>query len=159
MWAERWIPTQDTDIDVSGEWRVESPDYDSSEVDIGGPTMFRFEKLDDWHKSIELADRVYLITRAFPDNERFGLTSPMRRAAVSISSNIAEGIGRLSTNEFLRFIEIAYGSLMELITQALIANRQQFLSEAHYADVYQQSEQLSKMLSGLRSSLSPKHKP
>jgi four helix bundle protein len=121
--------------------------------------MFRFEKLDVWHKAIELTDRVYVITRAFPDIERFGLTSQMRRAAVSISSNIAEGSSRLSTTEFLRFIEIAYGSLMELITQALVAKRQDFLSEAHYADVFQHAEQLSKMLSGLRSSLSPKKQP
>jgi four helix bundle protein len=120
--------------------------------------MFRFEKLEVWHKAIEMSDRVYEITRKFPDNERFGLTSQMRRAAVSVASNVAEGSSRMSTMDFLRFIEIAYGSLMELITQALIAKRQGFLPEESYNEAYRQSEQLARMLSGLRSSLLPPDK-
>jgi len=117
--------------------------------------MFRFEKLDVWHKAVEMTDRVYEMTRTFPDNERFGLTSQMRRASVSVASNIAEGSGRTSTTEFLRFIEIAYGSLMELITQTLIAKRQGFLLEKLYQETYVESENLARMLSGLRAALLP----
>jgi len=115
--------------------------------------MFRFEKLDVWHKAIELSDLIYTITKKFPDNERFGLTSQMRRSVVSIASNIAEGSSRLSTVEFLRFVEIAYGSLMELVTQSLIAKRQGFLAEQSYNETLPRAEELSRMLSGLRGSL------
>ena len=120
--------------------------------------MFRFEKLEVWHKAVEVSDVIYAVTRTFPDNERFGLTSQMRRAAVSVASNIAEGSSRISTADFLRFIEIAYGSLMELVTQSLIAKRQGFLSEQNYNDAHQHSEQLARMLSGLRASLRPPEK-
>ena len=83
--------------------------------------MFNFEKLDVWQKSIALADLVYALTKAFPADERFGLTNQMRRAAVSISSNIAEGASRSSKPDFRRFIEIAAGSAFELVSQARIA--------------------------------------
>jgi hypothetical protein len=73
--------------------------------------MFNFEKLDVWHKAIELADAVYSVTKAFPSDERFGLTNQMRRAAVSISSNIAEGTSRSSRGDYARFVELATGWL------------------------------------------------
>jgi four helix bundle protein len=120
--------------------------------------MFRFGKLDVWHKAIELTDAIYSMTSEFPQGERFGLTSQMRRAAVSVASNIAEGSSRVSTTDFLRFIEIAYGSLMELVTQCLIAKRQGFLSQQSYDQARLESEQLARMLSGLRASLSTKVK-
>ena len=71
--------------------------------------MFNFEKLETWQKAITFADEVYRITRAFPNDERFGLTNQMRRAAVSISSNIAEGTSRSSRTDYARFVEIAAG--------------------------------------------------
>ena len=73
--------------------------------------MFNFEKLETWQKAIQFADLVYHITKAFPGDERFGLTTQMRRAAVSISSNIAEGASRHSRDDYARFLEIATGSL------------------------------------------------
>jgi four helix bundle protein len=109
--------------------------------------MFRFEKLEVWQKAIEHAARVYEATRSFPDNERFGLTSQMRRSAVSLSSNIAEGSGRTSDVDFARFLEIAYGSLMEVVSQAKVAKLQGFL------------ERVARMLSGLRTSLLQKAPP
>jgi four helix bundle protein len=115
--------------------------------------MFRFEKLDVWQKAVELADDVYVVTRSFPDHERFGLTAQMRRAAVSISSNIAEGSGRSSDADFARFLEIAYGSLMEIVSQSLIAQRQSFMSEAARQKLYAKSDELARMLSGLRAKL------
>ncbi|MBL8851436.1 MAG: four helix bundle protein [Planctomycetaceae bacterium] len=115
--------------------------------------MFKFEKLDVWQAAIEYADAVYRCTREFPADERFGLTSQVRRAAVSVSSNIAEGGGRGSNRDFIRFTQIAYGSLMESISQLQIARRQGFLKDELYQDVYQLAERVARMLSGLRTSM------
>jgi four helix bundle protein len=118
--------------------------------------MFRFEKLLVWQKAIEFADQIYAVTRAFPSDERFGLVSQMRRAAVSISSNIAEGSSRTSDTDFARFLEIAYGSLMELVSQAQVAIRQSFLMEDSLNALRKRAEELARMLSGLKASLSAK---
>ncbi len=115
--------------------------------------MFRFEKLEVWHKAIDLADRIYEVTRQFPPDERFGLTSQMRRASVSISSNIAEGSGRSTNKEFVRFIEIAYGSVLEVVSQLEIASRLSFTEDEMRKDLYQRAEELARMLSGLKASL------
>src|SRR5215218_7392719 len=115
--------------------------------------MFNFEKLDVWKKAIDFADLVYNYTRHFPPDERFGLTNQMRRAAVSISSNIAEGTSRASRQDFARFVEIATGSLFEVISQATIGLRQAFLSQADYHRLYEAGERQGRMLSGLRNSL------
>ncbi|RBP44321.1 four helix bundle protein [Roseimicrobium gellanilyticum] len=115
--------------------------------------MFGFEKLDVWQKAIEFADQVYTVTRAFPSDERFGLTNQMRRAAVSVSSNIAEGSARISPKDFARFIEIATGSVYEVVSQAFIGRRQGFLSPAQFQELYSSAEHQGKMLSGLRRSL------
>ena len=115
--------------------------------------MFGFEKLEVWQKSIELCDCVYALTRPFPADEKFGLTSQMRRSAVSVASNIAEGSSRGSHIDFSRFIEISYGSLMELVTQALIAKNQGLLTELNYTEIYNRSAQIARMLSGLKGSL------
>src|ERR1043165_3486316 len=88
--------------------------------------MFNFEKLDVWQKAIDFADLVYTNTRGFPADERFGLTTQLRRDAVSISSNIAEGSSRSSKIDFARFVEIAGGSLFEVVSQSFIARRQRF---------------------------------
>ena len=117
--------------------------------------MFNFEKLDVWHKAIDFADLVYSVTRTFPGDERFGLTNQMRRAAVSISSNIAEGTSRASKNDFAHFIEIATGSVFEVVSQAMISKRQKFLSEEDYQRIYTAAEEQSRMLSGLKKSLLP----
>lgn len=115
--------------------------------------MFNFEKLDVWKKAIDFADFVYSVTRAFPDDERFGLTNQIRRAAVSISSNIAEGTSRHSPQDYARFIEIATGSVFEVVSQSFIAERQNYLSEGDRQRLYLAAEEQSKMLSGLRRSL------
>jgi four helix bundle protein len=115
--------------------------------------MFNFEKLDVWQKAIDFADLIYNETRAFPAEERFGLINQLHRAAVSISSNIAEGSSRSSKNDFARFTEIAAGSVFEVVSQGFVARRQRFLSEAQFRKVYADAEELSRMLSGLRKSL------
>jgi four helix bundle protein len=115
--------------------------------------MSNFEKLEVWQEAISFADSVYVITRTFPETERFGLTNQMRRAAVSISSNLAEGSSRSSRQDFARFVEIATGSLFEVVSQATVSKRQGLLSEPDFNRVYGACEKQSKMLSGLRRSL------
>jgi len=115
--------------------------------------MFNFEKLDVWQKAIDFANLVYNETRAFPAEERFGLTNQRRRAAVSISSNIAEGSSRSSNGDFARFLEIAAGSVFEAVSQAFIAQRQGFWSDVQFRRIYNDAEEVSRMLSGLRKSL------
>lgn len=115
--------------------------------------MFNFEKLDVWHKAIDFADLIYTDTRSFPADERYGLTNQMRRAAVSISSNLAEGSSRSSKTDFARFIEISSGSLFEVVSQAFIARRQGFLNDQQFQKLYQAAEEQSRMQSGLRKSL------
>ena len=115
--------------------------------------MFNFEKLSVWQKAMDLNDRVYLLPVGFPSEERFGLTNQIRRSAVSIVSNIAEGASRSSNADYSRFIEIASGSIFELVSQLIIAARQNFLSNADFETLYTDSEEISKMLSGLRRTL------
>ena len=115
--------------------------------------MFRFEKLDVWQKAVDYADLIYRITQSFPVEERFGLTSQLRRSAVSVSSNIAEGSSRASKTDLTRFIEIAYGSLLESISELEIAKRQKFLDEEMFEAAYKKAEDLAKMLSGFRRAL------
>jgi four helix bundle protein len=115
--------------------------------------VFNFEKLDVWQKAIDFANLVYNETRAFPAEERFGLTNQLRRAAVSVSSNIAEGSSRSSKSDFARFLEIAAGSVFEVVSQGFIAQRQGFWSDVQFRRIYSDAEELSRMLSGLRKSL------
>jgi four helix bundle protein len=115
--------------------------------------MFNFEKLEVWHKAVEFADQVYTVTRSFPEDERFGLTNQMRRAAVSISSNIAEGSSRSSKSDFARFVQMAAGSVFEVVSQATICRRQGLISQTAFAQLFAAAEEQSKMLSGLKKSL------
>jgi len=116
--------------------------------------MFNFEKLDVWQEAIRFADLVYELIGDFPDEERFGLTNQMRRSAVSISSNIAEGGSRLSRPDSARFVEIATGSLFEVVSQTTTALRRKMIGQNHYHQIYAAAEKQSKMLSGLHRSLS-----
>ena len=114
--------------------------------------MFNFEKLDVWQKAIEFADLIYADTPTFPTEERFGLTTQLRHAAVSISSNIAEGSSRSSKVDLARFVEIAGGSVFEVVSECFVARRQNFLTD-DFLKIYAAAEEESRMLSGLRRSL------
>ncbi|HEY3081789.1 MAG TPA: four helix bundle protein [Chloroflexota bacterium] len=118
---------------------------------------FTFERLDVWVEAVDFADVVYRVTRGFPDQERFGPTSQLRRAAVSVSSNVAEGSSRASRQDFARFIEIATGSVFETVSQATIAHRQGLLSEGDCQLLRTKADHLGRMLSGLRKSLIQTH--
>lgn len=115
--------------------------------------MFNFERLEVWQKAIDFADLVYRVARSFPGDERFGLTNQMRRAAVSVSSNFAEGSARFSKADYTPFLEIATGSLFEVVSQAFVSRRNGLLQEAEFQAVYQAAEEQGKMLSGLRKSI------
>ena len=88
-----------------------------------------YQDLETWQQAMSLVVEVYRVTKLFPKEELFGLTSQLRRAAVSIPSNIAEGQGRTSTKEFLHHLSIAYGSLCEAETQILIAKKLDYLGQ------------------------------
>ena len=90
---------------------------------------FSFEKLNVWQKSRQLSVAIYTLTKSFPDEERFGLISQMRRCAVSVSSNIAEGSGRHSSKDKARFTEISYSSLLELLNQLILSQDLELISE------------------------------
>ena len=106
-----------------------------------------------WQKGIELVEAVYRITKAFPREEIYGLTSQLRRAAVSVPSNIAEGQARTSTAEFKNFLSIARGSLAEVETQLLIAHRLKYLSTEQLTEVMAIHDEVSKMLPALQRGL------
>lgn len=107
--------------------------------------MHNLTELKIWNKAIDLAVEVYKATATFPADERFGLTSQSRRAAISIPSNIAEGAGRNSDKEFCNFLGIANGSSYELQTQLVISNKLNLLSDNLKEDLLQQITELQKM--------------
>ena len=106
-----------------------------------------------WQKAMDLVVRIYQITESFPKTETFGLTNQMRRAAVSIPSNIAEGQGRSTTKDFMHFLHIARGSLQELETQVIIAQRLEFITEAVHSELTTNICEIARILSGLLKSL------
>ena len=110
-----------------------------------------------WQKGIALVKRIYQITRMFPADERFGLVSQMRRAAVSIPSNIAEGQARHTTGEFVQFVSHAEGSVAELDTQLTLAIELGFCTATEVGDVFDLVMELQKMLNALRRKLVTRH--
>ena len=118
-----------------------------------------FRDLVVWQKSMQLAAEIYELTKEFPREEIYGLTSQMRRSAVSIPSNIAEGQGRANPAEFRQFISIARGSNCELQTQLELALALKFGNADMIASAQQLSEEVRKMMYGLLSSLKPTSKP
>ena len=115
-----------------------------------------YKDLDVWKAAIELATDVYGVTKGFPKEEIYGLTSQMRRASVSIASNIAEGYGRESTAQFVQFLRISQGSSKELETQILIAERVGTLGSEQASTLMKLSDDVGKMLRGLIRALEAK---
>ncbi len=106
-----------------------------------------------WQRSMDLVERIYRITSKFPPNEQWGLTSQMRRAAVSVPSNIAEGYGRQATGEYRHHLSIGRGSLLELETQILLCRRLKYLETPDADPLLAEIEELSRMLATLISKL------
>ena len=113
---------------------------------------FSFEKLEVWQDSRGLALKIYTITRSFPEYEKFGLVPQMRRAAISISSNIAEGSSRSTAKDQAHFYQIAYASLTELLNQLIISNDLGLIDSADYEESRNVIEKISRKLNNLRKS-------
>jgi four helix bundle protein len=118
---------------------------------MGDLDIFQFEKLVAWQKAKELTRCVYQLIAAFPQHEQYALSSQIRRAVISIPSNIAEGSGRTSMKEKIHFLEIAYGSLTETYCQLLIASELGYLSSDDLIAVKPMFQETSRLISGLRN--------
>jgi four helix bundle protein len=114
-----------------------------------------YRDLRVWKQGIDLAKKVYTYTTRFPAAERYGLVSQMRRAAISIPSNIAEGYARTGTGEYLRFLSIAFGSVAELETQVILSFEFSYLDPKQSEDLLGHLDLIGKMLRGLQRSLEP----
>lgn len=112
-----------------------------------------YKELVVWQKAVKLVKEVYILTSKFPGSEVYGLTSQIRRAAVSIPSNIAEGYGRKSSREYSQFCSIAYGSALELETQIIIAKDLKLAKTEEYNNVDKLLEEVSKMLNTMTSKM------
>jgi len=112
-----------------------------------------YKDLIAWQRAMDLVEKVYQLTLGFPKEETYGLTSQIRRAVVSVPSNIAEGEGRNSTNDFLRFLSIAHGSLREVETQLLIAVRLNYLKQEDIREAQQLCAETGRILNGLMNRL------
>ena len=117
---------------------------------------FSFEKLIAWQKARELASEIYKITKLFPKDELFGLTSQMRRCAVSIASNLAEGSGRNSMKDKARFTEIAFGSALELLNQLILSFDFEYFEEKKYIEIREKITEVTVLINGLYKSQLPK---
>jgi four helix bundle protein len=112
-----------------------------------------YQDLKAWQQAIDLAELVYRVTSEFPREETYGLRAQTRRAAVSIPSNIAEGQGRRTDKEFQRFLSIAHGSLREVETQTILAQRLGYISPESRAQILQHASEVGRLVTGLSNSL------
>lgn len=112
-----------------------------------------FRELIAWQKALDLVEETYKASKTFPKDELYGLTSQIRRAVVSIPSNIAEGQGRDTTREFRHYLSIAYGSLCEVQTQIFIAQRLTYLKEEQVIRLLGMTDEVARLINGLSNSL------
>lgn len=111
--------------------------------------IYHFEKLDVWQQSRQVVVAVYNLVKKFPVDERFGLCDQLRRAAISVPSNIAEGVSRVAVKETIHFLEIAFGSLMEVYCQLQIAMDLGYITEEEFNQIKPLIQSTSNMLNGL----------
>jgi len=121
--------------------------------------LFNFERLEVWQRAIVYVEDLNTLADQLDHRDSRALADQLRRAALSIPTNIAEGSGRNSRKEFLYFLNIAKGSVYEVVSLLEIVRRRAYVSEKSHAELYERSVQLSKMLSGLMNSLSTRPKP
>lgn len=115
--------------------------------------MHYFNKLEVWQKARTLCKQIYVITRAFPSYEKYGLASQMRRSVISISSNIAEGAGRNTKNDFIHFLNISTGSAFELETQIYVSKDLEYITEEKESELIAEIQSIQKMLYRLIQSI------
>jgi four helix bundle protein len=115
--------------------------------------QFRFQKLEVWQQARLLNKKIYELSKAFPTNEAYALTSQIRRASISVSSNIAEGAGRNSDADFAHFLEISYASLMEVISQLYLALDQDYITETQLEIISTDADLLASQIVALSKTL------
>jgi len=120
---------------------------------FGGSVGRSYRDLVAWQKAMKFVTAIYEVTQRFPSEERYGLTNQLRRASVSVPSNIAEGQARFSQKEFHHFLSMARGSLVEIETQLLIARNLKYLQPAKAEDLLATADELGRILNGLISSI------
>ena len=148
MWQIEWWPHKVE----SRRTRVEGRSG-PSKADM----KFRFEKLNVWHEARAVNRSIYRVTKTFPKHEVFAMSSQLRRAAVSISANIAEGAGRNSDRDFAHFLEQAYGSLMEVVSILYLAADESYVSKIELDPLLDELEKLAKRIAALNRSLEVKN--
>lgn len=114
--------------------------------------LYSFEKLEIWKESIKLVKTIYVLTNNFPENEKFGLVSQLRRATISISSNLAEGTSRSTNKDKAHFTTMAFSSLMEVLNQLILSKELNFIAEKDYEKLREHIYKISNMLNALRKS-------
>jgi four helix bundle protein len=114
---------------------------------------YSFEKLEVWQDSRILVSEIYALTKLFPNEEKYGLTNQIQRASISIVSNIAEGVSRKSGKEKIRFIEVAYGSLMEVFCQIVVAKDLNYISDENFNEHKETIHKISNKLNALNRSI------
>ena len=122
-------------------------------INLKTKKMKNFKKLKVWQKGIELVVDIYKSTNSFPKEEMYGLTSQIKRSAISVPSNIAEGSGRGSDKDFNRFLDIALGSSFELETQLTIAKKLNFISDKDFSEIINSLDEEQRMIAGLQKNL------
>lgn len=130
----------------------------SGEGRVASGEVRHYRDLLVWQRAVDWVEAVYAVTRDWPSDERFGLINQVRRAAVSVPSNIAEGCARRGTVEFIRYLSIARGSLAEVETQLIIARKLNYMDEASLASRLENADEISRMLSGLITKLEERQK-
>ena len=113
--------------------------------------IYSFEKLEVWKEAIQLSVSIYRLTNTFPNTEKFGLISQLRRASVSISSNIAEGTSRKTNKDKAHFMTIAFSSATEVLNQIIIAKELNFITKEDYIKIREQISKITNMLNALRN--------
>ncbi len=115
--------------------------------------IINFRDLVAWQKGIELAEKIYEISQKFPKEETYGLAAQIRRAAVSIPSNIAEGHGRSSDGDFVRFLSIAVGSLREVETQLVLSQRLHYITPEEVQPLFELCDEVGRLINGLKNKI------
>jgi four helix bundle protein len=113
--------------------------------------VFAFERLNSWQLSSDLVEKIYKMTKRFPLDEKFGLSQQIRRAAISIASNLSEGSGRISKKDQAHYFTMAFSSLMEVLNQLILAHRIEYIKTDELQEVRKDIELLSKKIAALRN--------
>jgi four helix bundle protein len=111
---------------------------------------YSFEKLEVWKESVKLVKLIYTMTNQFPQEEKFGLVSQLRRASISISSNLSEGTSRITNKDKAHFTTMSFSSAMEVLNQLIISKELQFISEKDYLELRKKISKITNMLNSLR---------